>query len=241
MFKYIFSLSFILSSTLGVYAQEQEADSSPVYPQRYGLRIGTDLFKLSRNLWDDNYTGFEINGDYRWNKKMYIAAELGRDEMFKAEDRLSFTTKGQYLKIGLDYNMHNNWMDLENMIYVGGRYGLSFHEQTLHSYKIFTTDGYFEENEIYPNLTSTGLHAHWLDLVGGIKTRLFNNVFMGFSVRISYLIYQKQPDGFENLYIPGYGEKFSGNIGASFNYSISYFIPLYKKAPKVQATEASKP
>lgn len=241
MFKYIFSLSFLLSSALGVYAQEQEADNPPVYPQRYGLRIGTDLFKLSRNLWDDNYTGFEINGDYRWNKKVYIAAELGRDEKFKAEDRLSFTTKGQYLKIGLDYNMHNNWMDLENMIYVGGRYGLSFHEQTLHSYKIFTTDGYFEENEIYPNLTSTGLHAHWLDLVGGIKTRLFNNVFMGFSVRISYLLYQKQPDGFENLYIPGYGEKFSGNIGASFNYSISYFIPLYKKAPKVQTTETSKP
>lgn len=238
MFKYIFSI-FVLTSSFGCFAQNENNQKTPVYPQRYGLRVGTDLFKLSRNIWDDNYTGFEINGDYRWNKNVYIAAELGRDDRFKAEDRLSFTTKGQYLKIGIDYNMHNNWMDLENMIYVGGRYGVSLHEQTLHSYKTFTTDGYFEENEIYPNLKSTGLHAHWLDLVGGVKTRVFDNFFMGFSVRFSLLIHQKQPDGFENLYLPGYGEKFSGNIGASFNYSISYFIPLYKKTPKSVITSSS--
>lgn len=229
MLRFIFSF-FTIVMTLGVYAQENEANPT-VYPQRYGLRVGADLFKISRNIWDNNYSGFEINADYRWNKNVYITAELGPEKKFKEEDRLSFTTEGQYLKIGADYNMHNNWLDLENMIYVGGRYGLSLHEQTLHSYKVFTTDGYFEENELYPELSSAGLHAHWLDLVGGVKTRLFNNVFMGFSVRFSLLLSQKQPAGFENLHIPGFGEKFSGNIGASFNYSISYFIPLYKKTP----------
>lgn len=233
-----FRIVFLLLSFTSL-AQSQTApvvDSVKMaYPQRYGLRVGADLFRLSRNIWDKNYTGFELHADYRYNKKVFLATELGSENKYKADDQLSFTTQGSFLKIGLDYNMHNNWMDLENMIYVGGRYGISLHRQTLHSYKIFNQDNYFGETEVFPELETTGLTAHWIDLVGGIRTKVFSNVFMGFSVRLSYLITQKQPEGFENLYIPGYGEKFSGNIGASFNYSVSYFIPLYKKKPEAGA------
>lgn len=245
MLRYCFSLMWVVFPLL-LSAQNssvpQPVDSVQIsYPQRYGLRIGTDLYKASRNIWDKNYKGFEITADYRWNKNIYIAAEIGSDKRFKEDYQLSYTTKGNYLKIGADYNLHNNWMDLENMIYVGGRYGISFHSQTLHSYKIFSSDPYFGENELYPNVESTGLTAHWIDVVGGFKTRVFNNVFMGISVRFSYLIAQKQPEGFENLFIPGYGEKFSGNIGATFNYTVSYFIPLYKKKPQIELPKTKAP
>lgn len=223
--------------------QAQETSSQPVtdsvkmdYPQRYGLRVGVDLFKASRNFWDKDYKGLEVTADYRYNKKLFIAAELGTEDRFKEDHQLSYTTNGHYMKIGVDYNLHKNWMDLENMIYVGGRYGVSLHSQTLHSYKVFSSDPYFGETEMHPELKTSGLAAHWIELVGGLKTRVVNNLFMGFSVRFSYLIAQQQPQGFENLYLPGYGEKFSGNIGATFNYTVSYFIPLYKKTPPVVTT-----
>ena len=241
MLRYYFSLLFLIPffGSAQVSQTTKVADSVHLnYPQRYGIRIGTDLYKASRNIWDTHYNGFEITADYRYNKKLYIAAEIGSEKRLKEDYQLSYTTQGQYLKIGADYNLHNNWMDLENMIYVGGRYGVSLHSQTLHSYKIFSSDPYFGENEVFPNVETTGLTAHWIDLVGGFKTRVVQNLFMGVSVRFSYLIYQKQPTGFENLYLPGYGEKFSGNIGASFNYTVSYLIPLYKKKEEPQNIKA---
>ncbi len=229
MLRYYISI-LLLFSGLHIYAQ----DSIPKitkYPQRYGIRIGTDVFKASRNIWDKNYTGFEVNADYRLKENLYGVAEIGMEKKFKEEDQLSFTTKGNYIKIGVDYNLHKNWLDMENIIFVGGRYGLSLHSQQLHSYKIYTQNPYFGESEVYPELLSKGLSAHFVELVGGIKVEVLNNLFLSFSVRLNYLITQKQPEGFENLYLPGFGRKYSGNIGANFNYGISYFIPLYKKQP----------
>lgn len=233
MLKFYISFLFVLAS-LVVFPQEQSTENNLLknYPQRYGLRLGADVVKATRNFWDKDYKGFEITADYRWDKKLFIAAELGKDVRYKKEHQLSYTTNGQYLKLGADYNLHNNWLDLENRIYIGGRYGVSLHGQELHSYKINSSDAYFEEIEARVNKVSSGLMAHWLEVVGGMQTRVFNNVFMGFSVRFAYLVYQTQPEGFENLYIPGYGQKYSGSIGASFNYSLSYFIPLYKKKGK---------
>jgi hypothetical protein len=43
---------------------------------RYGLRVGIDLFKLTRGLYDEGYKGIEFVGDYRLTKKYFLAAEL---------------------------------------------------------------------------------------------------------------------------------------------------------------------
>ncbi|WP_395076160.1 DUF6048 family protein, partial [Flavobacterium sp.] len=33
---------------------------------------------------------------------------------------------------------------------------------------------------------------------------------------------------FDNLYIPGFNRTYDGKFGVGWNYTISYFIPLYK-------------
>lgn len=234
--NYIVSLLFLLASS-SVFAQE-EKNSIPVYPQRYGLRVGVDLYRLTRNLFDKDYRGVEIVADYRYNKKYYIAAELGNEKKTVDDDRFNFTTDGSYFKVGFDYNAFENWLDMENMIYAGMRVGFSSFSHQLNSYKIyqsgdFNNDGY---NENYYGETefSTGqkfdkLNASWLEVVGGAKAKIFNNVFLGFSVRINYLISEKEPDNFANLYIPGFNRTYDGKFGAGFNYTLSYFIPIYKK------------
>jgi len=204
----------------------------PKYPQRYGLRIGADLFRITRSMYDKTYNGFEVFGDYRLNKKMFLVAEMGRDKLDKTESTYGFTTDGTYIRFGVDYNLHENWLDREDMIYVGGRYGFSTFSQTLNWYKPYTTDPYFENPPISSNKKFSGLSAHWVEFVAGIKTRVFDNVFMGFSLRLTGLLTQKQPEDFENLYIPGYNRKYSGAIGVGFNYTVSYFIPLYKSNKK---------
>ncbi len=208
---------------------QQDTISKPVKIQRYGIRVGADAYRIARSIYDDNYRGFEIVGDYRITKKIYVAGEIGNEEITVDDDQVNFTTSGSYLKIGLDYNAYENWLDMENMIYVGIRYGISGFSQNLNSYKIYDDTGYFEQTVIYPNREYSSLNAHWIEIVGGVKAEIFNNLFMGFSVRLNSLISEKKPDNFDNLYIPGFNRTYDGSFGAGFNYTLSYFIPLYKK------------
>ena len=196
--------------------------------QRYGVRVGVDLHRLAKSFYDDNYKGFEIVGDYRLTKKIYIAGELGNEKKTVEEDQLNFTTKGTYFKVGFDYNAHENWLDLENMIYAGLRYGVSSFSQELNSYSIYNTNQYFGQTTIVSGKEYSGLTASWIEVVGGVKAELFDNLFLGFSTRLNYLVSNKKPENFDNLFIPGFNRTYEGKFGVGFNYSLSYFIPLYK-------------
>lgn len=228
-----FLLPVLLLCGIGATAQKTTADTTAPKRERYGFRVGIDVMKLARSFYERDYRGLELTGDYRLTRKYYAAAELGNEDKTTVEDNLNFTTKGSYLKIGFDYNAHNNWLNLENMIYVGLRYGFSTFNQTLNSYKVYNPNPYWEEDDQSVSGTEyNGLTAHWAEAVVGIKTQVFRNVFVGFSFRMNRLLSDKQPDGFENLHIPGYNKVYSAEFGVGMNYTVSYFIPLYKKTVK---------
>ena len=124
---------------------------------------------------------------------------------------------------------------MENMIHVGLRYGVSSFSQELNNYKTYNTSTFYPQAPV--NNTSKqfeGLSAQWIEVATGIKAEIFNNVFMGFSVRLNYLIINKKPNNFDNLYIPGFNRTYDGNFGVGFNYTISYFIPFYKSGEKAK-------
>jgi len=230
---FIFSLCFLaLPCTL--FSQEAATDTilAPAKSESYGIRIGADLNRTARNFYDKDYRGFEATGDYRITKKLYAAAEIGTEKRTVDDDQLNFTANGSYIKIGADYNMHENWPGLHNMIHLGFRYSISTFSQTLNSYNIYDNTGYFGETTIYPNREYNGLSAQWLEIVAGVKAEVLPNVYMGFSLRLHSLTSNKKPDGFDNLFIPGFNRTYANNVGTSFNYTISYFIPFYKKTEK---------
>lgn len=234
-----FSSIFLFLASFSALAQGTDTINVEPKTYRYGIRVGADLHRFTRSFYDDNYKGFEIVGDYRLTRKIYIAGELGNEDMTVDDDMLNFTAKGSYFKVGFDYNAYENWLDMENMIYVGIRYGVSTFSQTLNSYSIYQNSeivegngNYFPEVTIPAGTEYNGLSAHWVEVVGGVKAELFSNLFLGFSVRLKNLVSNKKPEGFDNLYIPGFDRKYTGNIGVGFNYTLSYFIPLYKTQAK---------
>lgn len=210
---------------------------SVIYKQEYGIRLGIDLSRPATSFLEDNYTGLEIVGDYRLTQKMYVAAEIGNEKKTIEEDLYDFTASGSYIKLGIDYNTYANWYGENNAIFVGGRYAFGSFSQTLNNSQIFDTSRYW-----YPNDFATGssapmeyksLSASWLEAVLGIKAELFANIFLGASVRLGALITNKDPDGFRNLFIPGFNRVTDSSIfGVGYNYSLTYFIPLYKKDKK---------
>jgi len=239
--KFIFSLSFFLVSFIGTAQEVKKKDSIAPKTEKFGIRVGVDLFKLTRSFYEDNYRGIELVGDYRLTKKYFIAAELGNESKTVDELNLNFTTEGTYLKAGFDYNAYENWLDMENMIYLGLRYGVSSFSQTLNEYQIYNSDPYFNEGDIsYPGEKFEGLSAQWAEVVAGVKAEVFKNVYVGFSMRLNYLISNNKPESFDNLYIPGFNRTYNGKFGAGFNYTVSYFLPLYKSTVKAKEVKDSK-
>lgn len=238
--KSLFIISMIMVMLFPMASQSQEQDKKTtsdtlIYKQKYGVRLGGDIGKIARSLIDENYTGFEIIGDYRLTKKLYIAGELGTEERSTITDFLDVTSKGSYFKAGIDYNTYTNWLDMQNMIYTGFRVGVSSFNQQINSFTIYNTNQYwnapYSENS---NEEFNGLSAIWLELIIGLKAELFTNLYAGLNIQLKSMISQDQPDGFENLYVPGFNRTYdSGRFGIGFGYTLSYLIPIYKKDKKV--------
>ena len=206
-------------------------NDSIIIKEKYGLRVGGDLGKLVRSFVDDDYTGFEISGDYRLKKRLYIAGEVGFEKKNTVNDYLNITTNGSYIKAGIDYNMYQNWLDMDNMIYAGFRVCASTFTQDLNNYTIYTTNPYWS-----PQLSSTdvqefkGLTAIWPEIMLGIKTQLLNNLYLSLNVQFKISASQTEPNNFQNVYIPGFNKTYdSSGIGVGYGYTLSYRIPLYKK------------
>jgi len=240
MLKYSFSIFFLVISFLGNAQEVITTDSTSVKKdsikpktERYGLRVGVDLFKLIRSFYEEDYRGIELVGDFKLTRKHYIAAEIGTENKTVDDDRLNFTTKGTYLKAGFDYNGYENWLGMNNMLYVGMRYGISSFSQTLNSYTIYNPNPYFgQAPEIPKGEKYSGLTAQWIEVVAGAKAEMFKNFYVGMSVRLNYLVSNKKPDGFDNLYIPGFNRTYDGKFGVGLNYTISYFVPIFKTEVK---------
>ncbi len=225
MLKYIISFLVLIVSFSG-FSQVKDSVS---HTSPYGLRLGVDISKPIMGMIDSNSSGIEFVADYRISKNWYIAAELGNQKERTVEDYTTSTSKGNFIKLGLNYNAYKNWLDMNNEIYVGFRYGTSIFDQTLDSYRINTGSDYFVSNTTVTSIATTDLNAHWTEFVLGIKVETFKNLYLGFSFNYKIMLSLKQPNNFKTLYVPGFNRVFDTETGFGFNYTISYTIPFVNK------------
>jgi hypothetical protein len=234
--------------------QNQARDSSR-NSQPYGLRAGIDLSRPALSFFNQDYTGLEIVADYRLTQRLYLAGELGNEEKTNQEELVNlnisdptplynYTTSGSYIKIGVDLNTYENWYGMNNSIFIGGRYAFSTFSQALNSAFVYDSNRYWVPGSFaqgsLAGVEYGGLNASWLEFLVGMKAELFANFYLGASVRLGFLVSNKEADDFPNLWIPGFNRVTDGsNFGVGYNYSISYFLPLYRKA-RSKAKESAK-
>jgi len=222
----LFFISILLTVTVNSQVTQQDTIKNK---EKYGLRIGVDISKPINSFFKTKNKGLEIVSDFRVLKNYYAAVEFGFMDKTTNEDYLNFTTKGTYIKVGFNYNAYENWIGMNNEIYVGLRYGLSFFNQTLNSYTPNAYGTYFIAETLEPKTEFKDLTAHWVEFVFGMKVETFNNLFIGVNVSFNNLINTTNPDNFKNLQVPGFNRVFLNNKGVGFNYTLSYLIPIIKK------------
>ncbi|TXK71228.1 hypothetical protein FT993_10945 [Mesonia sp. HuA40] len=216
-------------SLLG-FAQQTDSLTTSKTQDKFGIRVGLDLAKITRSFLDDDYEGVEITTDYRIGKKLFLAGEIGNEKKVYDEDYLYGNTQGQYIKLGVNYNAYENWGNMQNEIYAGFRYGYANFTQQLDAFEIYNTDLFFPRDLRTVNREFKNLSAHWVEIQGGAKAEILNNLFLGIHLQLKVLLNQKEPDGFGNLYIPGFHRvNANSSIGVGYGYSLSYLIPITKK------------
>ncbi|WP_324718883.1 DUF6048 family protein [Salinimicrobium sp. HB62] len=228
-------LIFILLINLGfhssaIFAQQAQAVDTVDVREKYGLRVGIDLSKPARTFIEKDYQGLELTADYRLYEDIYLAGEIGNEQNVISEPNVTAFSKGSYIKLGGNYNFYENWTGMQNLIFIGARYGFATFSNELREFSIYDRDPYFEpdvrtEDREYSNLT-----AGWLELQLGTKVEVLNNLYLGVHVQLKRMVNETEPTNFDNLYIPGFNRTYDGSsVGVGYGYSISYLIPLYKK------------
>lgn len=228
-------LIFILLINLGFYssaifAQQTQQTDTVDAREKYGLRVGVDLSKPIRTFIEEDYQGLELTGDYRLYEDIYLAGEIGNEQNVISEPNVTAFSKGSYIKLGANFNFYENWTGMQNLIFIGARYGFATFSSELREFAIYDRNSYFQpdvrdENREYSNLT-----AGWLELQLGTKVEVLNNLYLGVHVQLKRMVNETEPANFDNLYIPGFNRTYDGSsVGVGYGYSISYLIPLYKK------------
>lgn len=225
---FTFTISFILLFSVYGNAQNNQKKDSIQIEKIYGFRLGFDLSNPIRTILNKDRKAFEITADFRVKPNLFVASEIGYLNQNSKEVKYNYGTKGQYLKLGVNYNVYKNWLEMDNEIFVGLRYGYSTFEQSVSNIIINT------ENSLPPlSLPETqnfkNLNAGWLEFIVGIKAEIYKNVFLGFQLSGNKIVHQKVPENFKNLYIPGFNRVFINNSGFGFNYTIAYRIPILKR------------
>ncbi len=226
---------FILLISLGfhssaIFAQQVRDTDTVDAREKYGLRVGIDLTKPVRTFIEEDYQGLELTADYRLYENIYLAGEIGNEQNVISEPNVTASAKGSYIKLGGNYNFYNNWTGMQNIIFVGARYGFATFSSELREFSIYDRDPYFEPDIRTEDREFSNLTAGWLELQLGTKVEVLNNLYLGVHVQLKRMVNETEPTNFDNLYIPGFNRTYDGSsVGVGYGYSISYLIPLYKR------------
>ncbi len=230
--QYIISICLYLFTSITfsqILVDKEVVRDSVIHKTGYGLRIGVDISKPIRSFINKDYKALEFVADYRISKKWYVATEFGYDEKDINEEFLNVTSSGKFIRLGVNYNTYNNWLDMNNEIYIGSRYGVSLYNQTLNSFMPNVNSDYFPSKSISKVIEMNSLNIHWVEFQLGIKVETFKNLFIGFHGSYKVSLYNKDPEGFKAFYASGFNRIYTSKTGFGFNYTISYLIPFTKK------------
>jgi len=199
---------------------QQSVDSLPEMKQPVKVRFGFDIGKY---VWAqlNNSTSYDVYVDANFYKNYYLILEAGIENHLTESSLLNFNTEGIYFKIGVDYNLYKNWLDMDNDITVGVRYSFSKFDYLLHSFRINQPGSVYvpQLNEV--DRSFENLSAQWLDITTKVQVETFKNLYLGYAVSIKYLFHYSKPDDFDVSYIPGFFER---NAYSSFGFGMQYFI-----------------
>jgi len=199
------------------------------YPQKSewnGVLVGADLSRFIVPITVSTRYGWEVSGEYEFMKDVFGNVEIGTQTTNVKFPNYNYSSDGFYTRLGVDYNyMKHLDEESSDKLLIGLRYGFT---TFLHgANNISITDniwGDYTNGKVDKKLFGAG----WMEIATGMRAHLFNNFYLGWSVRFRVKLFQQANNDLVPYHIPGYGRAWS-NSRTGFNYSLYYKIPIVKK------------
>jgi len=221
--KYIFSTCFLFLSFAGLAQeqtqQNQEEKKEPLH--FYGIKAGINIGRFTDFVFKPERFSLEGSVDFNFGNKYFAVAEGGYSNTNLEKENYNYSSEGYFIKLGFDYNMLKKYPT--DFLGVGVRIGRSSFSQDANN--VIIADSHWGNIPI--NIPSENVSAYWLEGSFGLKTEIFENIYLGWSASIKLKLSGGDP-GFEPYNIPGYGNGINA-INLGVNYYIYYQIPFNRK------------
>lgn len=196
------------------------------------VRVGTDLYGLGRTFIGDRRERIEINGELSINK-YFLSADFGIDNIDLKEETFSYSNDGYYFRVGADVNFLSNDVD-NNVIFFGVRYARSYFKDQL----LWNAESPYYELPVIES-GNDNIKGSWLELVAGLKVKVWEELFVGYTVRFKFARSIKGEGVLTPYEMPGFGV-YENENAVGFNYQIFWRFPLSNRPIVEQGAEATE-
>ena len=214
--------AYIISIVILVSSGFVQAQDTVLFPLK--IRAGLELSGPVIYLTDKNNLSIEGFLSFDRNEKMAYVIEAGYLNYKYSQYNYDYLSKGVFARLGVDFNLLKPEMSLgKYWAGVGLRYGLSFFTSETHS---FQHENYW--GIVTSSIPPKASMGHFLEFTPGVKTELFKNLSIGWTVRLKLLISGGGGKDLRPIYFPGYGN--GGNRAtAGISYFLTWNIPFKTK------------
>lgn len=233
------AILFACSSVKAQEKQENDIERTTLIDQSSipffnGIMIGYDLLGPAYKAYSDDYLTNEISVDFNLKNRIFPSIEIGYGNTDKWSDKgVQYKTKAPFFRLGADYNFLYK-KQKNNHLTLGLRYAFTTFDYDLANLplKDNTWGDQIDNPSIYDDIWNNSVNLekstlsssmHWLEFVVGVRTSIYKNLYMGWSLRWKYRLSAKKNEQGDPWYVPGYGIYKDSRIGLS--YSIIYRIP----------------
>ncbi len=166
------------------------------------VRLGVDVSSIARSLVEPEVQQFELSIDSELIRNWFFTLEGGISRVNSQQEDFTYNSQGYFFKAGADYNLLGRPHALQNdLVILGLRYaygGLS-HEAP----EFFIANPYWGDTT--DELAPGNYHQQWIEFVGGVKTELFKNLFLSWTLRTRVRLNDWGNTELEPYYIGGFG------------------------------------
>jgi hypothetical protein len=205
--------AYFISLLISVQAGGLFAQDTVIFPLK--LRAGIDIAGPGIYLSDRNNLSMEGYFSFDKSEKMAYVLEAGYLNYKYTQYNYNYTSKGAFMRLGVDFNILKPEISLgKYWAGIGLRYGISLFDSETPS---FQHENYWgTDTSFIPSKKAMG---HFIEVAPGVKTEIFRNFSMGWTIRLKLLISGGGGQDLRPIYFPGYG-----NGGKRTAAGISYFI-----------------
>jgi hypothetical protein len=193
-----------------------------------GVRVGADLLALAKTQFQNNYKGWEFQGDIDFSR-YYVVLEYGHWARDLHSDSAEYTNSGNYWRAGVDVNFLTKDPD-RNVFFLGARYGRSVFTESMDVARYDPIWGLMSDTFYH-----AGINASWIELTTGLKVKIWKIFWLGYTGRLKFGLSTKGSEQMLPYDVPGFGRT-DKETTWGFNYYFMIRLPV-RKAPPVPASK----